>query len=242
MYKKKKILAIIPARGGSKGLPRKNIRQVAGKPLIAWTIDEAKKSKLIDRLILSSDDKRIMAAARQRGCEVPFVRPAKFARDHSSGMEPVLHALSVLKDPFDYVVLLQPTSPLRLARDIDQCIIKCVSSRSPACVSVVLREKGLEWMFSLDGRKRLKAVTRQPDRVLSRQDFKKLYELNGAVYVARTDWFIKNKKFITSRTIGFPMPRERSVDIDTEWDLNICNNLLTGRKRRTSGGVADRDV
>lgn len=116
-----KILAIIPARGGSKGVPRKNIRDLAGKPLIAWTIEEAKKSKYITRLILSSEDEEIIEAAKKYGCEVPFVRPIELAQDNTPGIEPVLHAIE--KCPgYDYVLLLQPTSPLRTVEDIDGCI------------------------------------------------------------------------------------------------------------------------
>ncbi len=109
----KTVLAIIPARGGSKGVPRKNIRLLAGKPLIVWTIDEAKKSKYIDRFILSSEDDEIIKIAREYGCEVPFKRPIELAQDDTPGIEPVIHAINTLEDKYDYVVLLQPTSPLR---------------------------------------------------------------------------------------------------------------------------------
>lgn len=114
-------LAIIPARGGSKGVPRKNIRNLAGKPLIAWTIEEAKKSKYINRVILSSDDNEIIEIAKNYNCEVPFVRPKNIAEDNTPGIDPVLHAIKQCPG-YDYVVLLQPTSPLRTVEDIDGCI------------------------------------------------------------------------------------------------------------------------
>ena len=126
MLNGKTILAIIPARGGSKGIPRKNIKPLAGKPLIAWTIEEAKKSKYIDRLILSSEDEEIIRIAKKWGCEVPFVRPKEFAEDETSGIEPILHAIETLSEKYDYVCLLQPTSPLRTVNDIDGCIKKCI--------------------------------------------------------------------------------------------------------------------
>src|SRR3989339_1333873 len=109
MYENKRILALIPARGGSKGIPRKNIVSLAGKPLIAWTIEAARKSKFIDRTILSSDDDEIIALARRWGCEVPFVRPARLAQDTVAAGGPVLHALETIAEEFDYLVLLQPT-------------------------------------------------------------------------------------------------------------------------------------
>nr|HPK54819.1 acylneuraminate cytidylyltransferase family protein [Smithellaceae bacterium] len=117
MIQGKTVLAIIPARGGSKGIPRKNITNLAGKPLIAWTIEEAKKSKYIDRLILSSEDNEIIQVAKEWGCEVPFIRPRELAEDDTLGIEPVLHALNTIKKKYDYVVLLQPTSPLRSVDD-----------------------------------------------------------------------------------------------------------------------------
>ena len=121
MIEGKKVLAVIPARGGSNGVPRKNIIDVGGKPLIAWTIEEARKSKYIDRLILSSDDREIIEIAKRWGCEVPFEQPAEMARDGTPGIAPVLHAIEMLPD-YDYVVLLQPTSPLRQVEDVDGCI------------------------------------------------------------------------------------------------------------------------
>ena len=134
MIDNKRVLAIIPARGGSKGVPRKNIRNLAGKPLIAWTIKEGKKSKYIDRLILSSEDSEIIEIAKAYGCDVPFVRPEELAKDNTSGVEPVLHAVSKLEG-YDIVVLLQPTSPLRTVTDIDKCIEKCIFEKAYLCLS-----------------------------------------------------------------------------------------------------------
>lgn len=143
-----KILAIIPARGGSKGVPRKNIRELAGKPLIAWTIEEAKKSKYIDRLILSTEDDEIIEVAKQYGCEVPFKRPIELAQDDTPGIDPVLHAIEQCPG-YDYVVLLQPTSPLRTVDDIDGCIEQLLSSDGTNfCVSVTEPEKSPYWMYT----------------------------------------------------------------------------------------------
>jgi N-acylneuraminate cytidylyltransferase len=131
-----KVLAIIPARGGSKGLLGKNIRPLGEKPLLAWTIETARQSRYIDRLVLSSEDAEIIRIARAWDCEVPFVRPAELSRDETPGILPILHALARLPG-YDLVVKLQPTSPLRSADDIDACIERCSRSDVPACVSVV---------------------------------------------------------------------------------------------------------
>ena len=231
MVNGKRVLAIIPARGGSKGVSRKNIRLVAGKPLIAWTIEEAGKSKYIDRLILSSEDEEIIAIARQWECDVPFVRPAELAQDHISGMEPVIHALETIPEKYDYVVLLQPTSPLRIVEDIDGCIEKCVSQNAPACITVTKPDKSPYWMFCFDNSEKLVPIIQQENRGLLRQNLDHVYVLNGSVYVAKTDWFMENKKFISEETVAYLMPKIRSMDIDTEWDLKICDVLLPKRNQ-----------
>ncbi len=232
MIKGKTVLAIIPARGGSKGVPRKNIRFVAGKPLIAWTIEESRKSEYIDRTILSSDDEEIIAIARQWNCDVPFVRPAELAHDHVTGVEPILHAMATIHEKYDYVVVLQPTSPLRLVEDIDGCIEKCVLQNAPVCVTVTTPDKSPYWMYFLDNQGKLNPVIKQKDNVLLRQQLKSVYSLNGAVYVAKTDWFMKNNKFISEETIAYPMPKIRSIDVDTGLDLKICEILLRERSNK----------
>ena len=219
----KSVLAIIPARGGSKGVPRKNVRVVAGKPLIAWSIEEAKKSGYIDRLVLSSDDAEIIETAKAWGCEVPFVRPTELARDESPGIDPVLHAIGVLPK-FDIVVLLQATSPMRIAADIDGCIQHCVSSGAKACVSVSEVEQSPYWMYRLGSEGQMHPLMPEKEFV-RRQDLPSTYILNGAVYVASSDWLVEHKTFLNSETLGFVMPSERSLDIDTELDLQILNMI-----------------
>ena len=226
MINGKSVLAIIPARGGSKGVPRKNIREVGGKPLIAWTIEEAKKSKYIDRLILSSENDEIIAVARQWGCEVPFVRPSELARDDTPGIEPVLHAIEAIPEKYDYVVVLQPTSPLRKAGDIDGCIERCIQDEAPACVSVTVPDKSPYWMFTLEDSGKLRLLM-DTELISNRQALPKVYELNGAVYVAETDWLIENKSYITNGTHAFIMPAERSLDIDSEAELKYCNFIMS---------------
>ena len=226
MINGKTVLAIIPARGGSKEVPRKNIRKVAGKPLIAWTIEEAKKSKYLDRLILSSEDEEIINVAKEWGCEVPFVRPLELAQDDTPGIEPVIHAIEAINEKYDYVVLLQPTSPLRKVKDIDGCIELCVQMNAPACVSVTEANKSPYWMFTLESYGKLRTLIDTKKLFTRRQALPKVYGLNGAVYIAETDWIAENKSYITKETIAFIMPEERSLDIDSELDLNYCDLLL----------------
>jgi N-acylneuraminate cytidylyltransferase len=227
MIDKKEVLGIIPARGGSKGVPRKNIRELAGKPLIAWTIEEGKKSAYIDRLILSSDDEEIMEVAKKWGCDVPFVRPDELAKDETPGVEPVLHALNTLSEPYHYIVVLQPTSPLRRVDDIDRCLKLCVDTHSPSCASITESDKSPYWMYTLEKKGRLRAILKSEKKYSRRQDFPKVYALNGAVYVAKTEWVKKYKELVSSETIGYIMPKSRSLDIDNEIDFQICRIFLS---------------
>lgn len=213
------VLAIIPARGGSKGVPGKNLMLIAGRPLIQWSIDAARKSMHVDRLILSSDDDAIIEVARSVGCDVPFVRDTSLATDEASSMDVVADALRRIPG-HDIVVLLQPTSPLRTAADIDGALARLVESDAPACVSVREAEDHPYWTFWLNSAGRL-ARFAEPDGKLPqrRQDLPPAWCLNGAVYAARVDWFMRARTFLSDETVGFPMPADRSLDIDTFADI-----------------------
>ncbi|MGE5390769.1 MAG: cytidylyltransferase domain-containing protein [Deltaproteobacteria bacterium] len=226
MYNNKSILAIITARGGSKGVPLKNIKPLAGKPLIAWTIDQAKKSKYIDRLILSSEDERIIKAAEEWGCEVPFIRPAELARDDTPGIEPVLHAISALKEHYDYIMLLQPTSPLRSVEDIDKSIEDLIKNGAPACVSVSETEHSPYWMYRVDKSGNMSQVIDYDIRIARRQELPQVYELNGAIYIAKTDFLVSQRTFHGKQTIAYIMPAARSIDIDCAMDFACCEWLI----------------
>ncbi len=227
MYKGKRILANISARGGSKGVPGKNIRDLGGLPLMAWTIREARCSAYVDRLVVSSDDAGILAVARSHGAETPFLRPVELARDDTPGVDPVLHALEALRpEAYDYVVLLQPTSPLRTVADIDGCIQRCLEGGWPCCVSVTEAEKSPYFMFELDEGARLSPVIAQERYHTRRQDLPRVFAPNGAVYVASCEWLAQTRSFLTPETRGFEMPRERSWDVDTLLDFEICELLL----------------
>ncbi|MFJ7408996.1 MULTISPECIES: cytidylyltransferase domain-containing protein [unclassified Lysinibacillus] len=221
---KPKVLAIIPARGGSKTVPRKNIKDLAGKPLIVWTIEEAKKSKYIDRVIVSSEDKEILQVAQSFGEDVPFLRPAHLAEDTTAGIEPILHALEHFSS-YDFVVVLQPTSPLRLVEDIDGCIEQLLQEKAEFCVSVCEVEQSPYWMYTIDNTAKIQPLLKQQSLITRRQDLPKVYTLNGAVYIANISLLKQTRNFITEETIAYVMPVERSYDIDTEEDFKICEFL-----------------
>lgn len=228
MINGKSVLTIIPARGGSKGVPRKNIRSLAGQPLIAWSIQEAKKSSYIDRIILSTDDPDIAAVAGSVGCEVPFLRPAALAQDETPGIEPVIHVIENLQSQYDYVVLLQPTSPLRIVEDIDGCIAHMQNHNAPLCVTVCEAEKSPYLMYKTDALFHLTPLIPNRDLFTRRQDMPLIYTLNGAVYAGDVACILKCRTFLTPETIAYIMPKERSFDIDTELDLKVCEYLLLG--------------
>jgi len=212
-----KILAIIPARGGSKGIPRKNIKPLAGKPLIAWTIEAALKAQCIDRVIVSTEDEEIALVAKQFGAEVPFLRPLALAQDDTPGIAPVLHAIEQSRD-YDWVLLLQPTSPLRSVEDIEGIIRFCRDEAAPSAVSVTQVSKHPFWMYQRDDQNRMQPLILNRPEITRRQDLPSAYALNGALYLARTDWLIQKQGFIGPETLGYVMPEERSVDLDTPLD------------------------
>jgi N-acylneuraminate cytidylyltransferase len=227
MYKGKRILCTINARGGSKGIPGKNIRDLGGLPLIAWSIREARRSAFLDRVIVSSDDEGILAVARAHGAETPFVRPAELARDDTPGVDPVLHAVQALKpEAYDYVVLLQPTSPLRTVEDVDGAIALCLDNAWPCVISVTEPEKSPYYMFHMDEDARMTPVIAQESFHTRRQTLPRVFAPNGAVYVADCAWLAATRSYLTPETRGYLMPRERSLDIDEPLDFELCGLML----------------
>lgn len=220
----KSVLAVIPARGGSKGVPRKNIRELAGKPLIAWTIEEAKKSKYIDKLIVSSEDDEIINISKSYGAEVPFVRPRSLTEDETPGIEVILHAIE--KCPgFLYVLMLQPTSPLRRVRHIDRFIEQFKDEAVKCSVSVTLSGKHPFWMFTMKEDRTLIPFCKGAIPT-NRQNLPLSYSLNGALYMADNQWLKRERSFLTEETRGFYMAPEYSIDIDTELDFIFCDMLI----------------
>lgn len=219
------LLALIPARGGSKGVPRKNIKSFAGKPLIDWTIRAASMAKYIDRVVVSTDDEEIASMAKEFGAEVPFMRPAKLAADQTPGMAPVLHAIKHLPK-FDWVLLLQPTSPLRTHYDIDAIWEFCQSRGADSAVSVTEVQDHPYFVYKKTKFDCIEPlVTAQPN-IKRRQDLPEAFKLNGAMYLAKVNWLLEHNSFIGPGTLGFVMPFDRSVDLDTQEDWCWAEYLI----------------
>lgn len=216
--------ALIPARGGSKGIPRKNIKPIAGKPLIAWSIEAAYRSRMFDSVVVSTEDEEIAEVARQCGAQVPFLRPPELAQDDTPGIDPVLHALEQLPE-FESVLLLQPTSPLRTTEDIDACIGLAQGMQVPSVVSVSEPEKHPYWMYRLDADQRLQPLIDVPP-IACRQELPSIYAMNGALYYSRADRLRQHRTFITDETVAYIMPPERSVDLDNLLDWKLAELLL----------------
>lgn len=235
MINGKTVLAIIPARGGSKGIPRKNIKPLAGKPLIAWTIEEAKKSKYIDIIIVSTDSKEIADVSIKYGADIPFIRPKELAADETPSSEVILHATEWLRinqnQKFDILILLQPTSPLRNANQIDTALKNFMSNPSNKClVSVKEAEDSPYWMKIIDDDHFLRNFIVHQNNYTRRQDLPKIYILNGAIYIMRTADFINYKSFDVDNTIPFLMDKITSIDIDSEEDFMLAETIVRKRK------------
>lgn len=225
MYQGKTFLGIIPARGGSKGIPRKNIKILADKPLISWTIEEALKSTFLDRVILSSEDNEIIEVAKKYDCDIPFIRPKELAMDDTPAIDVVLHALGAIEEKYDFIVLLQPTSPIRKAFHIDEAISFLIKNESQSLVSVCEVKKSPFWMFTIDRHNNLKPIF-ESNIPLRRQDSPQIYILNGAIYIASPSFLNINKTFLDKETISFIMDAKASFDIDDELDWTICQTII----------------
>jgi len=235
--KNRKIIAIIPARGGSKGLPGKNIKPLFGKPLIAWTIESAKKSKYIDRLIVSTDDKKIADVSKRYGLEVPFLRPKKYARDDSPASQVVLHTLDWFKkrgELFDIVILLEPTSPLRKGDDIDRAIKTFLNNFEKADALVGAGKIDSDTKHPYGSVKKIKNGFLEPfikkNKVFSlRQELPAAYSIYGGIYMSKVKNYERDKTFYTSRTIPYLIERWQHYEIDDIYDF-ICVEAILRRK------------
>lgn len=216
MISDKSVLAIIPARGNSKRVKNKNISIVNGEPLIYWTYKEAKKSKYLDKIILTTDSLNIKKIAENFGLHAPFLRPKNIALDKSSSIEVIQHA--VLRLNFTgIVVLLQPTSPLRIVEDIDKSIELFHFSDCHSVITMCKSSFGEKLSYPLDENNYIVNV----NKVKNSED--NVYKINGAVYVTYLNNILKYNSFVTNNTKAFIMPNDRSLDIDTYEDLEKCS-------------------
>lgn len=234
MFKNKSVLSIIPARGSSKSIPRKNIRPLNGKPLISYTIQEALKSKYIDRVIVSTDDKKIAEVALQHGAEVPFLRPEYLAKDTSSSLSVILHCIQYLKREENYspeiIVFLQPTSPFRRVKHIDEGVEKIESCDAVVGVQEVRQHP--YFMMQHEG-EILVPFLKIKDRPLRRQDVPKLYCLNASLSIAKKEYYDGVGKTDTTAPIfegetrGVFMDEISSIDINDYFDFLLAEFIIS---------------
>jgi CMP-N-acetylneuraminic acid synthetase len=219
----KRILAIIPARGGSKRLPQKNILELSGKPLIAWTIEAALASKYIDRVVVSTDSDKIAHISKIYGADVPFLRPNSLATDKSASIDVVLQLLDKLElidDYYDYIILLQPTSPLRTTMNIDESIMMLMDRKCDAIISVCEAEHSPLWSNIIPENGNLSNFLDESILNKRSQDLDKYHRLNGAIYFCDSIRIKKEKTFFfNSNCIAYRMTQEQSIDIDTQLDF-----------------------
>ncbi len=228
MYNNKTFLAIIPARGGSKRLPRKNILELNGRPLIAWTIDAALRSKYIDKLIVSTDDEEIRELSQHYGADT-INRPAEIANDTATTVAVVKHTIENYKS-HDFLVLLQPTSPLRNEKHIDDAIELLFEKNADSIVSVCEAEHSPLWFNTLPPNNNLENFMREDVKNKRSQDLEPYYRLNGAIYIWNTLCFLEEKSTMFKRnTFAYKMARDDSIDIDTALDFQYTEFLFKQR-------------
>jgi CMP-N,N'-diacetyllegionaminic acid synthase len=224
MIKGKKVLAVIPARGGSKGLPGKNIKPLNGKPLIQYTLNSAKESRYIDQVVVSSEDRQILDFACHFNGVICDQRPVNLATDTATINEVIREYLD--RSPgVDVILLLQTTSPLRTAQDIDEALELFVKRDFHPVVSVTKSMKSPYWMYTLDQGQHLQPVIENRQST-NRQSLPEVFVLNGAIYISTASDFLHNNGFLSNDTLAFPMPGERSIDIDYQLDFDLAETLL----------------
>jgi CMP-N,N'-diacetyllegionaminic acid synthase len=224
------VVAIVPARGGSKGIPGKNIRNLAGKPLIEWTIDAALKSCFIERVIVTTDCREIASIALAAGAEVPFIRPSELGFDETAAVLPILHAVEWLEENEKYtppfVIDLQPTSPLRNTGDIDGALDLLFKSQFDAVVGMAPVRQNPYWMQTLRKDGSMEYLLGKDLESLRRQDLPTVYLINGAIYAIKREVFLKERTLFPAKTTGYVMPQERSLDIDSKLDMDMAQILI----------------
>ena len=228
MIDDKKVLAVIPARGGSKRLPGKNIKLLGGKPLIAWSIEAAKCSQLVDRVVVSTDNEDIASVSRTFGADVPFIRPTALSGDHSSTDSAIIHALDSLEEEYEIVVILQPTSPLRTAEDIDNALAMLADTGVNGVVSVCECEHPPQWSNTLPDTQLMGDFLRPSILGKRSQDLPQYYRLNGCLYTFEVEVYRqKQGTYYSDDVKAYIMPPERSVDIDTQVDFCFAESLIS---------------
>jgi len=234
--KKKEILAVIPARSGSKSIKNKNIVKINGIPLINYTIKTALKSSYLTDIVVSTDSLKIAKIALNAGAKVPFIRPKKLSGDKVLSIHVVLHALKqmekIMKKKYDYIVLLQPTSPLRSTNDINLCLKKLLKSKAKSLISVTdVEGNHPNRMKKIIKNKLINYVNLNFEDMRPRQSLPKVYIRNGSIYISKRDLILKNKTFAKTKSLAYVMPKERSINIDNKVDFYLAKLFLKEKVR-----------
>ena len=226
------MIAVIPARSGSKGLPGKNIKILNGKPLIAYTIEAAKMAKSVDMIFLSTDSEEIKAIGEKYGAFCPLLRPSHLASDDSLAIDTYKYTVDMLECKFnklvDSFIVLQPTSPLRTSNDIDSANKLFVEKKADSVMSYTEEDHPIFWHKYLDKEQKLKNIF--PESIKNRQDYQKTYYPNGSIFVFSKKTIFQDK-YYTDNSYAYIMPKERSVDIDTEIDFKFAEFLMRNDER-----------
>ena len=239
MINGKTVIAIIPARGNSKGLPGKNIKLLCGKPLIAWSIEAGLGSKYIDEVMVTTDSEDIANIARQFGASVPFIRPAKLANDTATSMDVIKHALNFynnkLEKKFDYTVLLEPTSPLRVKDDIDNAIEQLLeNSQARAIVGICKTEsQNPAFLVKKNTNNFLVGYENMDMRILRRQDVDEVYFFEGSVYVSDTVTLLTKNTFYHENTLGYEFSKWQALEIDDLDDFIMVEALMMNKRMKS---------
>jgi CMP-N-acetylneuraminic acid synthetase len=223
----KKVLGLIIARGGSKGLPGKNIKELNGLPLLAYSVMAGLQSQYIDDVVISTDDDQIADVAKKYGCEVPFMRPAELASDSAKSIDVIRHVLETMADrDYDIFVLLQPTTPFRTASHIDESLEMMMSKGADSVVSVTEAEHHPMWMNTLPDDMCMAEFMRPEAENKNRQDLPKQYRINGGVYAVRCSYMLASNKLYSDKSYAYLMDSQSSVDIDNEIDFKLAEAIL----------------
>lgn len=224
------VLGIIPARGGSKGVPRKNVRELGVKPLVAWTIEAAISSGCFDKIIVSTDCENIAETAKSYGAEVPFLRPDYLSSDEAKTTDAVSHVLEAINQRFDLVAVLQPTSPFRSGEQISQAFDIMRKMGSKSLVSLCQVKKSPYLMYTLNQSGGIDTFIESEYQLSRRQEQPKVFCLNGAIYIAETELFLKEGQLVYSYSTPFIMDEVSSIDIDEEIDFKLAECIVEQKK------------
>lgn len=228
MYSNNKFLAIIPARSGSKGLQGKNIKNLNGKPMIAYSIEAAKNSKIFDDIIVSTDSQEYANISLEYGASVPFLRPEYLSSDTATTNDVVEYTIKELKKvgkEYDYFMILQPTSPLRTSEDIIEAVKLLIEKEANSVVSVCEAEHSPLYMNTLDESLCMSGFISK-DIKTRRQELPKYYRLNGAIYICKIEYFLEHKYFYGEKSYAYVMDKKKSIDIDDEFDFILTDYLM----------------